>query len=542
MTTMTGGRAIVETLRAEGVSCVFGVPGEEMLEIMDATLSEPPLRFIHTRHEQGAAFMAYGYARSTGIPGVCLSTAGPGATNLLTGVAAAYKGFLPLIVLTGRPPRAFLEKDSIQEIDQVGIFKPVTKWSYEVTDAARLPETMEKAFRIALTDPQGPVHLSIPGDVPADKIEASLKKPAQYRVGNSLRCTENDVARAGKLLLDAHTPVLVAGREVIHAGCTNLVQALAEITGIPVATTVGQPDAFPNTHPFGVGPIGQWGGWDPANKLVASADLLFAIGEHFEFDMSAVRYAYGVVSPNTRIVQVNRFPGALGQVYPLELGLVSDLPWFLETLLDWLKNQPLKPRVTEAAELKRAWDQKRCGIIDPNAAPLQPEFVGQRIRQMTRPDAVISSEVGKFLRQVRPYMDTYVPNTMLYAENFACLGSALPMTLGAKLGWPDRQMVCLCGDGGFTFNASELETAVREKLSATVVIFDDQSYGSIRAIQKNRYGRVVGADFGEVDFAALARSLGAQGQTIARPAEFEQAFARALASDQMTVLDVRIKS
>ena len=542
MTTMSGGRAIVEALRAEGVSCVFGVPGEEMLEVMDATLSEPALRFIHTRHEQGAAFMAYGYARSTGIPGVCLSTAGPGATNLLTGVAAAYKAFLPLIVLTGRPPRAFLEKDSIQEIDQVGIFKPVTKWSYEVTDAAKLPETMEKAFRIALTDPQGPVHLSIPGDVPADKIETSPKRPAQYRVGNPLRCTEEYVARAGRLLLEARAPVIVAGREVIQAGCTNLVQVLAEMTGIPVATTVGQPDAFPNMHPLGVGPIGQWGGWDPANKLVASADLLFAIGEHFEFDMSAVRYAYGVVSPTTRIVQVNRFPGALGEVYPLELGVISDLDWFLETLLSWLRAQEVKPRVTEVAELKRAWDQKRFGLIDANAEPLQPEFVIQTIRRLTRPDAVISSEVGMFLRQIRPYFDTYAPNTILYAENFACLGSALPMLLGAKLGWQDRQAICLCGDGGFTFNAAEVETAVREKLNATVVIFNDQCYGSIRALQNKRYGRVVGAEFGEVDFAALARSLGAHGHTIARPAELEGALTQALAADKLTVLDVRIKS
>ncbi len=542
MTTMTGGRAIVEALRAEGVSCVFGVPGEEMLEVMDATLSEPALRFINTRHEQGAAFMAYGYARFTGIPGVCLSTAGPGATNLLTGVAAAYKAFLPLIVLTGRPPRAFLEKDSIQEIDQVGIFKPVTKWSYEATDAAKLPEIMEKAFRIALTDPQGPVHLSIPGDVPTNKLEFSVKRPPQYRVGNPLRCSEENVARAGRLLLEARAPVIVAGREVIQAGCTNLVQALAEITGIPVATTVGQPDAFPNTHPLGVGPVGQWGGWDPANKLVASADLVFAIGERFEFDMSAVRYAYGVVSPTTRIVQVNRFPGSLGAVYPLELGIISDLTWFMETLLNWLRGQAVKPRVTQIAELKRAWDQERYGLIDAGTEPIQPEFVMQEIRRLARPNAVISSEVGKFLRQIRPYFDTYAPNTMLYAENFACLGSALPMLLGAKVGLPDRQMICLCGDGGFTFNAAEIETAVREKLNVTVVIFNDQCYGSIRAIQKNRYGRVVGADFGEVDFAAMARSLGAHGQAVTRPVEFEDALIQALPADKPAVLDVRIRS
>lgn len=541
MTTMTGGRAIVEALRAEGVSCIFGVPGEEMLEIMDATLTEPTLRFIHTRHEQGAAYMAYGYARSTGVPGVCLSTAGPGATNLLTGVAAAYKAFLPMIVLTGRPPRPFLEKDSIQEIDQVGIYKPVTKWSYEITDAARLPDIMEKAFRIALADPQGPVHLSIPGDVPALKIETSPKRPEQYRVDNPLRCSGEDVVRAGRLLVQARAPVIVAGRELIQAGCTNLVQDLAELTGIPVATTVGQPDAFPNTHPLGVGPMGQWGGWDPANKLVAGADLLLAIGERFEFDMSAVRYAYGVVSPTTRIVQINRFSGALGEVYPLELGIVSDLTWFLQTLLNWLREQRVQPRASEAAALKRAWEQKRAGLIDPGAGRLQPEFVVQSIRRWTRPDAVISSEVGMFLRQIRPYFDTYAPNTILYAENFACLGSALPMSLGAKLGWPDRQAICLCGDGGFTFNAAEIETAVRERLKATVVIFDDQSYGSIRAMQKNRYGRVVGADFGDVDFAAMARSLGAHGQTITRPAELEGAFTEALAADKLAVLDVRIK-
>ncbi|CAG0970836.1 partial acetolactate synthase I/II/III large subunit, partial [Anaerolineae bacterium] len=359
---------------------------------------------------------------------------------------------------------------------------------------------------------------------------------------NPLRCSEENVARAGRLLLEARAPVIVAGREVIQAGCTNLVQALAEITGIPVATTVGQPDAFPNTHPLGVGPVGQWGGWDPANKLVASADLVFAIGERFEFDMSAVRYAYGVVSPTTRIVQVNRFPGSLGAVYPLELGIISDLTWFMETLLNWLRGQAVKPRVTQIAELKRAWDQKRYGLIDAGTEPIQPEFVMQEIRRLARPNAVISSEVGKFLRQIRPYFDTYAPNTMLYAENFACLGSALPMLLGAKVGLPDRQMICLCGDGGFTFNAAEIETAVREKLNVTVVIFNDQCYGSIRAIQKNRYGRVVGADFGEVDFAAMARSLGAHGQAVTRPVEFEDALIQALPADKPAVLDVRIRS
>lgn len=538
MTKMTAARAIAESLLAEGVTHLFGIAGDGNLELLNG-LYDTDLRFISGHHEQGAAYMAYGYARARKSLGACLSMYGPGAVNLLSGVAAAYKAQIPLIALTGKHALSLHPREGHQQLDEVSVFRPVTKWSVMISQSGQVPEVMRKACRIALSDPMGPVHVSLPVDLMEADIEFTPWLPEQYRVRRTARVDPGAVCATAEKLREAENPVILAGREIIWGNAAAPLTRVADRLGIPVATTGDSIDAFPTTHPMGLGPFGSWSGGEVANQVVKNADLLLAVGVRFDFDLGSVRTPYNIISPQARIVQINRHPESIGLLYPVELGAAGDISGFLEDLLEEIEHLNLPQRTPHLATLKSAWEGKLIAQLKPNARPIQLEYAISVIKDAWAKDRVLLADVGNFMSRTRAYYDSFQADTFAIVEAYSALGSVFPTSLGVQLALPGRQVVCLNGDGAFFLNMAEMETSVRENLPVKVFIFDDMGYGSVWTRQKKTYaGRTIGTDFKNPNFANVAREFGVYGEQIADPQELPAGVRRALAHDGPAVVDI----
>ena len=296
---ITGAQAVVECLRRERVEHVFGIPGTMNLPILDVLRDTPEIRFILTRHEQGAAFMAYGYARALNRPAVVTATEGPGVTNLATGIGAAYKGYVPIISISGAQEIWLREKDASQDIDQVTFHLPITKWAYSIPAASKIQEALRRAFRVALAEPLGPVHLDVSKDILLEKTASEPIAPEAYRPSSLPSCPASELDRAAALIAKAKRPVLLAGGGVIREDALAALQQLAEATGIPVATLQYHPDAFPTTHRLALGPLGR-NGWSSANRTMPQADVVIAVGAHL--DLFSTQFRYGIISREAALI------------------------------------------------------------------------------------------------------------------------------------------------------------------------------------------------------------------------------------------------
>lgn len=539
MTKMIAARAIGESLLVEGVKHLFGIAGDGNLELLNG-IYDTNLRFVSAHHEQGAAYMAYGYARARKSLGACLSMYGPGATNLLSGVAAAYKAQIPLIALTGKHALPLHPRDGHQQLDEVSIYRPVTKWSVMVTQPTQVPEIMRKACRVALSDPMGPVHISLPVDLMETEIEFEPWRPEQYRYQREARIDAEAVRATAEKLRTARNPVIVAGREILWGNAGAQLVRFAERLGLPVVTTGDSIDAFPTTHPLGLGSFGTWSGGDAANQVVKNADLLLIVGVRFDFDLGSVRTPYNTISPQTRIVQINRHPETIGLLYPVELGAAGSIAVFLQDLLEQVEHLDLPQRTPDLKKLKADWDAKLNAQLKPEASPIQLEYAISVIKDAWAKDRILLADVGNFMSRTRAHYDTCQPDTFMIVEAFSALGTVFPTSLGVQMALPGRQVVCLNGDGAFFLNMAEMETSVREKLPVKVFIFDDLGYGSVATRQKKAYaGRIIGTEFKNPNFANVAREFGVYGEQIADPHELPGAVRRAFAHDGPTVLDIR---
>lgn len=541
MARMTGAQAIAASFLAENVEYLFGIPGWDVLDILDAVRGHPQFRFILTRHEQGASYMAYGCSRGSRKPTVCLATCGPGATNLVSGIAAAHKASIPMIAITGKQERRLLEIGGLQELDQVALYAPITKWSHLVSNAEKIPQIMRKAFQVALSWPQGPVHLNFPSDILAQEIEFEPEAPAARRAASFPSWNGELIATIAADLLAARAPVVIAGRELLWDDSVQKVVELAELLGIPAVTTMDQMDTFPNTHSLGLGPMGAMGGWSLANRAVSNADLILALGVRFDYDLTSTRTPHHVVPRDARIIQINRGLESIGVVYPVHIGAAGQLGSFVDALINELKGGPGRPPTIGLEVEKRRWYSERAAAADGTATPIKAAYAAHVLREILPKDGAIVVDVGNFTRFVRPYLDTFQPGTFYYTENFVAVGSALPMSIGLKLAKPSQQVVCLCGDGGMGMNLSEIETAVREKVKVTAVVLNDFGFGNIRSRQRDVYeSRFIGTDFSYQDFARLAEGYGALGLRVDRSEELPRALETALASDLPAVVDIHV--
>jgi acetolactate synthase I/II/III large subunit len=532
---ITGAQAVVECLRREGVAHVFGIPGTMNLPILDVLRDTPDVRFILTRHEQGAAFMAYGYARALNRAAVVTATEGPGVTNLATGIGAAYKGYVPVISISGAQEIWLRERDASQDIDQVTFPLPITKWAYSIPTASKIQEALRRAFRVALAEPLGPVHLDVSKEILLEKTAAEPIAPEAYRPSSRPACSSADLDRAAELVSKSKRPVLLAGGGVIREDAAAALERLAEATGIPVATLQYHPDAFPTAHRLALGPLGR-NGWSSANRTLPEADVVIAVGAHL--DIFSTQFRYGIISREAALIHQSAVATDIGVAFPVAHAVAGSTLSFIDGLAGRLKGRWDWVDVQKA---RRDWDQEREKLLHMDARPILPPVVAHAMRQALPPDGVMILDAGNAGKHMRMFMDTYQPNTFMYISDWGSVGAGLPMAMGVKLARPQQAVMATVGDMGMMCNLGELETAVRERIPVVCVVFNDQGLGNERAFQNELYGgRTFAVDYGDVDFAALARVLGAYGERVEDSSELIPAIKRALASGLPAVVDVVI--
>ena len=532
---ITGAQAVVDCLRREGIEHVFGIPGTMNLPILDVLRETPELRFVLTRHEQGAAFMAYAYARAGNRPAVVTATEGPGVTNLVTGIGAAWKGCVPVISISGAQDIWMREKNASQDIDQVTMHLPITKWAYSIPNAGKAQEALRRAFRVALAEPLGPVHLDVSKEILLEQCAPEPIAPQAYRPASRPACTPAELDAASRLILKSARPAILAGGGVLREGALAALQTLAESTGIPVATLQYHPDAFPTSHRLALGPLGR-NGWSSANKALPQADVVIALGAHL--DLFSTTFRHGIISREAKIIQQSPVATDIGVVFPVAQAIAGSTASFIDGLRERLDK---KWQWCDVEALRKDWDAERNQLIDRKRKPILPPVVGQATRAALPRDGILVVDAGNAGKHARVFMDTFQPDTFMYINDWGSVGAGLPIAMGAKLARPRQPVIAAVGDMGMMCNVGELETAVRERIPVVCVVYNDRGLGNERAFQKELYGgRLFGVDYGDVDFGALARVLGAHGERVEDPAEVEPAIRRALESGRPAVVDVPI--
>jgi len=536
--TITGARALVDGLLREGIDHVFGIPGTQNLAILDELRVTPQIRFILTRHEQGAAFMAYGFARAANKPSVVTVTEGPGVTNIVTATAAAFKGNVPVISITGVQESVMRERDATQDMDQIPFMRPITKWAYSIPYSEKIQEAVRKAFRVALTEPQGPTHIEAASEVLLQPVTSETTAPAAYRSTVPAVCDPAQVDAAWDLIAKAQRPLFVIGRGVMKEKAVAAMQKLADATGIPAAALQYSPDAFPANHPLALGPLGR-NGFSSANKAAPQADVIIAVGAHF--DVFSTMYKYGIFSESAKIIHQTSAAGQIGIVFPVTLGVAGSATSFIHGLAAHAAKHKPRKSWFDVAQARAAYDAEIHGILRPEAEPIQPQYVAHMIRKVLPKDGILVVDAGNGGKHVRSYFSSHEPDTFMCIDDWASVGGSLPIAMGAKLARPDRPVLCASGDMGAMCNIGELETAVRENIPVVYVVFNDQGLGNERAFQNEHFGgRYFAVDYKNPDFGALAKVFGAHGEHVTRPGDLEGAIQRAFASGKPAIVDVMI--
>ena len=518
---------IVECLVNEGVTHVFGIPGEENIRLVEA-ISRSSIQYVLTRHEQGASFMAETYGRLTGRAGVCSATLGPGAINLLLGTADAITNSTPLIALSAQVGMNRSFKESHQGVDLVSMFAPVTKWSALVSTPSAVPEMIRKAFKLAQTERPGAVYLAVPEDV-EEAPATGQEQPLPVNVPRPDEPSPGQVERAAALLRAASAPVVLAGHGAARAGAGPALRRFAETLGIPVATTFHGKGVFPDDHPLALGAVG-FMRHDYVNFGFDRADLIIAVGyELQEFD--PVR-----INPrgDTKIIHLHRFPAEVDAHYDVAVGLHSDIGRSLDAFADAVggdtRNPPGQDRIRAllADELTRGQRDDRF--------PLAPARIVADTRAALRREDIVLVDTGALKMWMARLYPTYEPNTCLISNGLSTMAWTVPGAVGAKIARPDCRVLVATGDGAFLMNSQEIETALRLHLAFVILIWVDDAYGLISWKMDLEIGRNMDTSFGNPDFVAYAESFGATGYRISSAAELLPVLRTALAADTVSVI------
>jgi thiamine pyrophosphate-dependent acetolactate synthase large subunit-like protein len=459
-------------------------------------------------------------------------------TNLATAISAANRGYVPVISICGVQESSMRERDSTQDMDQVTFMRPITKWAHSIPNVDKVQEAVRKAFRVALTEPQGPTHIEAASEILLEQTKVEAIEPARYRNVVLPDCSSAQIDEAYALLSRAERPVFVVGRGVLNETATNQMVELAERTGIPVACLQYSPDAFPSTHELALGPLGR-NGWTSANRTVPQADVIVAIGAHI--DVFSTMFKYGIFSERAKLIHHTSAPGQIGIVFPVTLGVAGSTASFIAGLTARASKAGPRKSWVDTKKARAECDAEQQAALRHDAEPIQAQFVAHMIRKVLPRDGVLVVDAGNGGKHVRTYFKSYEPGTFMCIDDWASVGGSFPIALGAKLARPDRPVLCASGDMGAMCNIGELETAVRENIPVVYVVFNDQGLGNERAFQNEHYGgRFYAVDYKNPDFGALARVFGAHGEHVSRPGELEGALQRAFASGKPAVIDVMI--
>ena len=528
---MSGSKAIIESLRMENVEVIFGYPGGQVLPLYDE-LYDADIRHILVRHEQAAAHAADGYARATGKVGVCLATSGPGATNLVTGIATAYMDSVPMIAITGQVPRPLIGNDAFQEANITGITLPITKHNYLVQDTKDIPRIFKEAFYIAGTGRPGPVLIDVPKDTQIETIEFEYPQEVKLR-GYKPTYTGNEqqIKKAASLIVKSEKPIFYVGGGIIFSNATEELRALAECIMAPVTTTLMGMSAFPTAHPLSVGMLGMHG-TRYANYAIQESDLIIAVGVRFDDRVTGKISAF---APNAKIIHIDIDPAEIGKNVRVDVPIVGDAKNILKSLLKFVKQEQTK---TEAWIKKIAEWKKEYPLTYKKDNFLRPQFVIEQISEIC-PDAIIVTEVGQNQMWAAQFFNYKNPRTFISSGGLGTMGYGFPAAMGVKVGKPESTVIDVAGDGSFQMNSQELATVVQEDIPVIVAVLNNGFLGMVRQWQELFFNRRFSSTCieGSVDFVKLAEAYGALGLRAKKKGDVKDVIKEAVKSGRPTVID-----
>ena len=528
---------LVRCLEEEGVEYVFGLPGEENADVM-MSLSESKIKFILTRHEQGAAFMADIYGRLTGNVGVCLATLGPGATNLVTGVANANMDRSRLLAITGQTDSHLLHKESHQNLDVVKMFEPITKWSWSIRNARNIPEIVRRAFKIALTEKPGSTHIELPQDIA--KMNSDIPPIASQEIFRAKPNTEQ-IQKAAKIILEAKRPILFVGNGCAREDASKQIRNFVEKTKIFSINTFMGKGVIPDNYETHLQTIGIKDA-DHSLQAVLEADVVISVG----YDLVEYTPRMWNAKLNKKIVHVDFTPSEVYTFYRPDVEIDSDIGFAIDAILEELEKMQSEDPSLESyprKDIPETFRQIRSEVIerinifrDDDSYPIKPEKLIINVRNALSNDDIVISDVGTHKLWISKIYQTFEPNTCIIPNGFASMGFALPGAIAAKLVYPEKSIVAMTGDGGFLMNVQEIETAVRLRIPIIVIVWVDDDYNLISLKEKHEFGKSVFTKFGNPNFVQIAESFGAAGFHVKSAQEFTQTLEKVKAIQDKPVI------
>ena len=523
---MKAAELFIQCLENEGVEYIFGIPGEENLDVMDALL-DSKIKFITTRHEQGAAFMADVYGRLTGRAGVCLSTLGPGATNLVTGFADADMDYAPIIGIAGQGATTRMHKESHQVLDLVNLFQPISKYSVQIREPEIIPEIVRKAFKEAQMEKPGGGFIDFPENIAGTRMKVD-KQPLKVQSPKPPMPPVAKIEQAAKIISEARYPVVMAGNGVIRAHASESLISFAEKLNIAVSTTFMAKGAIPFSHELSLGTVGL-----QAKDYVAcgfeNADVIICVG----FDMIEFHPHVWHKYKDKKIIHIDMNAAEVDEHYILEAGVVGDISAALDAIADLAK-----PHVGEFTHaLRKTIVDEMIAYADDDGFPIKPQKIICDLRSVLAPEDIVISDVGAHKMWVARSYQAERPNTCIISNGFASMGIGVPGAMAAKLVYPERTVVTVTGDAGFMMNSQEIETAMRENIPFIILIWNDSQYGLIKWHQLRKIGRPSHIDFTNPDFVQYAESFGAKGYRVNHASELEPVLKQAISDNTVVVID-----
>jgi len=538
---ISGGKAVVECLKAHNVKFVFGLIGSATMELFDSLYDEKDITFIDVRDERTGTHMADAYARATGSPGVIIAGQnGPGATNLVTGVAQAKAAFSPLLSIAGAIATEHQGKDAFQEVDQQKLFEPITKKTFSIKNTKSIVDDLNKALKISMQGKWGPVHVNIPRNV-LSGIESYDTFKIESKVENK-KIEENDLEKIISLINQSSKPVIVCGAGVKNSKTQDEIKVLSKNLNIPVVSSAGHGDVISYEHELYSGQMGPRGN-KVASSLVKEADFILAIGTRLGFNSTF--YSYENISKSAKIAQIDIDPIAIGRYFPIELGIQNDVKIFLDQLNSQLKGKTLKSNhhdwVNSFLKKKIEYYKKRDENADTNSKIIQPSGLFKELRNIIPKGSSITLDAGTLCLQATDEFNFFEPKSLFTPLDFGLVGFSFAAGLGVKLAKPNSQVFSLMGDGGFGMTVSELSTAVHHKINTITIVMNNKSWGAEKAYQRDFYDqRYIGADINSPPFHKLAEIYGAKGYHVFELKDLKGAVIDAMNCNKPAVINVDV--
>ena len=541
---LTGGQAAVQSLKKEQVKHLFGLIGSATIEMFDALYHEKKIKFIGVRDERTGTHMADGYARASNKPGVILAGQnGPGATNLVTGIAQAAAAFSPVVSIAGSYSTKDKVQDAFQGLDQQSLFKPITKKTWTIKNAKKIPKIFSEAFNLAMSPRRGPVQINLPRNILSTKAKFNIdQNKKSYESESFLKAKNNDVKKSAKIILKSIKPVIIAGGGIKYNAKYKEVIKLAEFLNIPMVTSAGHGDAIPFNHKLNAGQMGPRGN-SVASKLVKEADVIIALGTRLGFNSTF--YSYENINKKAKIIQVELEKKMLGRYFPISVGICADAATATKQIYNEIKKQKIilnvKNWTNNYLKERSNFLNKRDRNRSLNKFPIQPSGLFKQLRKVLPKNSAITLDAGTLCLQATDALEYYNPPSLFTPLDFGLVGFSFACGLGVKVARPDKTVVSLMGDGGFGMTISELSTAVQYEINTVTIVMNNNSWGAEKAYQKDFFGRrYIGADISSPPFNKVAQLYGAKGFEVNKISEINEALKAAIKYNKPAVINVNV--